>query len=515
MYVYGGFMSKLINNFSNLMNIGLKIIMPILIAYSVILTIGSYFLVTLYYSNKDGTSYVLLLLLSIIITLIIGLFIFYGVRLINKFYIKNSNKKIIGNILLLGLLVRLLWICIVKTVPASDFALIWEIASNPFNGDYTAMHGTSYIARFPHLIITMLYLGFIKVIFPNPLFVVKFINVLLSVSSVYLIYLILKEIFNEKYGLYAALIATIYPGFIMYTSVTCSENIAMPFYLLSIYFFIRVIQGNINNNYLLLCGVMLSFGNLFRMVGAVILVAYIMYLIIYKAKDKLVFSVVKVTISYGLPLILISNMLVFTNVSEYQLWSGAEPKITSILKGTNILSLGSWNEKDAAIPEKYNYDKEKIEEAANGIIKARLTDTPIVIVIGFYFIKYAVLWGSGDFLAYHWATLESSNTNQIADYGYAMVPGTQLLFSIMLILMYIGLYDKKKNKNYKLDLIYLIYGGFIILYLIIEKQVRYGYIVSFSFIICALKGIEVLSMRANSKLNIEKNIILEEKNIRS
>lgn len=503
-------MNKLINNFSNLMNIGLKIIMPILIAYSVILTIGSYLLVTLYYANKDSTSYVLLLVLSIIITLIIGLFIFYGIKLINKFYMKSSNKKIIGSILLIGLLFRLLWICIVKTVPASDFALIWEIASNPFNGDYKAMHGTSYIARFPHLIITMLYLGFIKVIFPNPLFVVKFINVLLSVSSIYLIYLIVKEIFNEKYGLYAALIGTIYPAFIMYTSVTCSENIAMPFYLLSIYIFIRVIKGNINNNYLLLCGVMLSFGNLFRMVGAVILVAYIMYLIIYKAKDKIVGSLVKIIISYVLPLILISNMLVFTNVSEYQLWSGAEPKITSILKGTNILSLGSWNEKDATIPEKYDYDKEKIEEASKKIIKARLTETPIVVVIAFYFIKYAVLWGSGDFLAYHWATLESSNTNQIADYGYAMVPGTQLLFSIILILMYIGLYNKKKNKNYKLDLIYLIYGGFIILYLITEKQVRYGYIACFSFIICAFKGIEVLSMRRDSKLNIEKKIIVEE-----
>lgn len=503
-------MNKLINNFSNLMNIGLKIIMPILIAYSVILTIGSYFLVTFYYANKDSTSYVLLLILSIIITLIIGLFIFYGIKLINKFYIKNSNKKIIGIILLLGLLFRILWICTVKTIPASDFALIWEIASNPFNGDYTAMHGTSYIARFPHLIVTMLYLGFIKLIFPNPLFVVKFTNVLLSVGTVYLIYLLVKEIFNEKYGLYAAIIATIYPSFIMYTSVSCSENIAMPFYLLSIYIFISVIKGNLNNNYLLLCGVMLSFGNLFRMVGAVILVAYIMYLVIYKAKQKLISSLVKIIISYALPLILISNMLVFTNVSEYQLWSGAEPKITSILKGTNILSLGSWNEKDASIPEKYNYDKEKIEEASKEIIKARLTETPIVIVIAFYFIKYAVLWGSGDFLAYHWATLESSNTNQIADYGYAMVPATQLLFSIMLILMYVGLYDKKKNKNYKLDLIYLIYGGFIILYLITEKQVRYGYIACFVFLICSFKGIEVLNVIRKNNLYIEKDIILKE-----
>lgn len=60
-----------------------------------------------------------------------------------------------------------------------------------------------------------------------------------------------------------------------------------------------------------------------------------------------------------------------------------------------------------------------------------------------------------------------------------------------------------------------VYVGFIILYLVTEKQVRYGYIASFSFVICAFKGIEVLSMRRDSKLKIEKNITLEKENIRN
>ncbi|MBU3132111.1 glycosyltransferase family 39 protein [Clostridium gasigenes] len=499
-------MDKLSCSFSKLMNRGLKIIMPVLIAYSVILTIASYFLVTLYYANKDKTSYILLLILSLIITLAIGGFIFYGVKIINKCYIKNNNIRLIGILLLIGFLFRFLWICTVKTLPASDFSLIWDLAPNAFKGDYSAMQGTSYMGRFPHLIITMLYLGYIQILFPNPLFVVKFINVLLSIGSAYLIYLIIKEIFNEKYGLYALLIAIIYPAFIMYNSVTCSENIAMPFYILSIYIFIRVIKGSLNNNYLLLCGLALSFGNLFRMVGSVILVAYIIYLIIYKTKQKLISSLAKIIMAYILPLILISNILVSMKVSEYQLWNGSEPKITSVLKGTNILALGSWNEADAAIPEKYNYDKEKISEVSREIIKERLTGPPVIVVIAFYFIKYAVLWGSGDSLAYHWATLDSANTNKVAAYAYAVVPGTQLLFSIILILMYIGLYDKKRNKE--LDLSYLIYGGFIILYLITEKQVRYGYIVSFSFLICAFKGVEVLSMRQKNKLVSKENIEL-------
>lgn len=497
-------MSRLIESFSKFMNIGLKIIMPILIAYSIIFTIGGYSIILLEECIKNNINYGVLLMSSLVITIVIGLIIFYGIKFVNRYYIKNDNRKIIFVILFIGFLLRILWIASVKTLPSSDFKLVWNAGVNVLDGNYSVMHGVSYLARFPHLIITMLYFGFIQLISPSPLFVVKLINVILSIGSIYLIYGIVKETFNEKYGLYASILASVYPAFIMYTSLTCSENIAMPLYLLSLYIFIRVIKGSLNNNYLILSGLILSFGNMFRMVGSVILIAYIMYLIIYKTKNKIINSIAKVFIAYSLPLIVISNVLVSTNMSEYQLWSGVEPKITSILKGSNISALGRWNWEDASISEDYNYDKVKIEDACKEIISDRLKNKPLIRTIAFYFAKYASLWGSGDFSAYYWTTLETDNINQVDSYAYALLPPTQLLFSVMLILMYIGLYDKRKVRNNELDISYLLYGGFIILYSITEQQSRYGYIVSFLFIIFMFKGIEVLSI--NRKNNLNKKI---------
>lgn len=75
----------------------------------------------------------------------------------------------------------------------------------------------------------------------------------------------------------------------MYTSQTMSENMAVPLYIFSVYFFIAAIKGRKNNAYFILSGAFLSFANMFRMVGAVFVIAYIMYNIIYiglKGRNK-------------------------------------------------------------------------------------------------------------------------------------------------------------------------------------------------------------------------------------
>lgn len=188
-----GNMGRLSDIFSKFMNIGLKIIMIILIAYSVIFTIGGYSIILFEKATEDGINYSILLIASLIITIVIGLIIFYGIKFIYRYYIKNNNRKMIIAILLIGFLFRILWVVMVKILPSSDFKLLWDAGINVLNGDYSVMQGVSYLARFPHLIITMIYFGIIQLISPNWLFVVKFINVLLSIGSIYLIYGIVQR----------------------------------------------------------------------------------------------------------------------------------------------------------------------------------------------------------------------------------------------------------------------------------------------------------------------------------
>ena len=73
----------------------------------------------------------------------------------------------------------------------------------------------------------------------------------------------------------------ILPSSILYVPVYCSENVAIPFYLASIYCFILVVNNKKSSLYLILSGLLLSVGHLFRMVAYIVLIAYLMYILIY------------------------------------------------------------------------------------------------------------------------------------------------------------------------------------------------------------------------------------------
>ena len=78
---------------------------------------------------------------------------------------------------------------------------------------------------------------------------------------------------------------TLFPASIIYTAVYSTETIAIAFFLASLYYFILVMNKKKRDTYLLLSGVLLLVGHLFRMVAQVIIVAYIMYIFIYMRKQ--------------------------------------------------------------------------------------------------------------------------------------------------------------------------------------------------------------------------------------
>ena len=83
----------------------------------------------------------------------------------------------------------------------------------------------------------------IKVFPANNLIAMKSFNLFFGVLTIYLIYLLAKEIFNsKKLGLYAASLASFFPPLVTYVGIFCTENIAIPLYLLSTYLFILVVK---------------------------------------------------------------------------------------------------------------------------------------------------------------------------------------------------------------------------------------------------------------------------------
>ena len=130
--------------------------------------------------------------------------IIIGVAIIFLCFFTIKNKKIsnrwkLSIILFLGFILRGLWLLNINSSPTSDFRVIYEVAGSLLEGDVGAFWGNGYIARFPHLTIMSLYMSFMIKVFPvNNLIAMKIFNLLFGVLTIYLIYLLAKEIFKSK-----------------------------------------------------------------------------------------------------------------------------------------------------------------------------------------------------------------------------------------------------------------------------------------------------------------------------
>lgn len=309
------------------MNTILKIVLSIVIIASVCI-----FFVTILDFNIG----------TIVFTFAIIISLFLGYKIINSSY--NNNQKICL-LILMSAVIRILWLLNTNNTPVSDFNVMYQSAKAFTLGDSSCFKGKAYIARFPHLTITVLYMSLMEYLFPqHNLLAMKIINLFLGLLVLVLIYFISYELFNDKRkALISLFIGSIFPPFVTYTSVFCSENLAMPLYLLSTYLFLKSMKSDKNKFlFIIFSSVVLALGNLFRMVADVILIAYILYIVIY-FKDKILkklLNIFCVIVPYIMIIVLVSNTLQNMNITENPLWRGSEPKITNVLKGTNMNSLG-------------------------------------------------------------------------------------------------------------------------------------------------------------------------------
>ena len=440
------------------------------------------------------------------IILVIGFYllaIFFIFKIIKKESF-NLKYKVIA-IVSIGLIIRTLWMININTVPYSDFNTMYVSARELLNGNNEIFKGIGYFARFPHLTGMVIYISVYMKIFKNALIALKIGNLILSAISMILIYKTSKEIFKkENLALTSIGISSIFGPMVSYVGVLATENIAIPFYLLSVYLFVIYSKKYNKLIYPLLSGLALGVGNLFRMVGPIMVIAYVLYIALYirgRFKDKIL-SMVLIVMTFILVLFGTSYGLKTKGITEVDLWKGVEPSVTNILKGTNIDSFGMFNEEDAAIIEKYNYDFEKIGEVAKETIKYRLTNTHPLRLMVFYAGKFVGQWVQGDMSGTSWS---ESGTEDIR---FKMEGNAELIFQIIYVgiiaLTLLSLFNKERimKENSIINLFYIILCGYGSFYLISEMQGRYAYIVCFIFPILATSGIEKVIENKKGKIKI-------------
>jgi len=434
------------------------------------------------YKNKFVLSnFNIILIIMYILTILIDIFILKS---------KISKKKKIILIMLFGTVLRVFWLLNINTPIVSDYLTMYNSAKQLLNGNFYELYGFGYFARFPHLIPSLIYMSFLIKLFPTShLIVYKFINLIFSIFSMFLIYIISKKILKtEKGQLICLIIASIFPAFIAYISTYCTENLVIWTYLIGILLLFNTIKldefkdrKNIlkENILLLITGIILGIANLFRAIAIVILIAVCVYIIFFK-KNRRIINCLCVVLGYIFITCLVSSILLFTGIIERPLYDAVEPSITSILKGTNIESNGMWNEQDG----KYindNLKNENFENECKEYVVNRIKETPIIKIITLLIKKIGIMWGNGSNGGVYWATLGTNYNLHIIDVFYNIFNIGILTFSI------IGL---KNNENKLINFMYILIGGYILVFSIIEIQPRYSFIVSYLFIWFSSLGIE-------------------------
>lgn len=368
---------------------------------------------------------------------------------------------------------RLIWILKVPTLPASDFLAYQSYAYYFSNGFYISYDPTYTV--FPFKIGYPIALSILYRITGIDINAAKALNIILSVASALLLYHIGRQMLDKKAGKIAALMFAVWPAQIIFTSVLAAEHIFLVFFLLSIYFLVKLKSKQILRYeilYAALTGVSITASQFFRPVSLIMFPVAAVYIFIICEHSGTIPK------KAGRKLLLFGVIVLGYFISLYSLNMAVEP-VTSIditrsspgmsmLIGTNFESGGTYNKDDAGFVSKYGYDYEKVHSAALDTAISRIREKPAEFA-GLVVKKYGIVWGNENY----GLTGAMSNTDK-------RITDTELLTSLSAL-------SEKASQAYYMTILLLAAAGCLLAVIhkvsdmIVSGLIILGFALSFCF----------------------------------
>lgn len=442
-----------------------------------------------------------------VIVMSLTFFIFLSYIFLKKFF-QNGILYIIS-LIVACFLTRFLWIQLIPTDPSNDFYLYYNYAINASKGLFTQYDKTYPL--FPFKFGYPLILSLIFRVFGTSIWIAKMVNVVVSVITVVLIYLITVEITCKKAGVIGCFIYTFWPTQIMYTSVLTSEHMFILFSVASIYFFILLINRKeifIRNRifYSIVVGIFLTISQFIRPFSIIYLAIYVFFIIFYpkwyssrtKNIETKIIVICTIITTYIICWTSLSNFVEgYTKVPISKSSSGF-----SFLVGTNFDSSGMYNKEDENILEEFNYEFKQVHMEAKNRAIGRIISYPLgflnlmekKIIIQWASENYGLYWSTTDFTHYNKATIFLENyykqISRISQVYYLKI----VIFTLLGILFIIV---ERKTIDPIWAVFLLIFLGMSASFILFEVQDRYHYPIMPFFIIIAAYGINKLMENLN------------------
>lgn len=431
---------------------------------------------------------------------------------------KYSKKIVIPLTLICSFVIQMAIIFAFTVLPTADSQTVLSLALNMlYNKDYSSFQTGGYLYMFPFNFSTVLYLKTLLTIFPDNYLVIKIFNILFTLVTTFMIYLIYKEInYKSKENDYGVLIfAAAYMPSLLMSNFIYNDIIATTFLITAIYFLIKFIKQK-SIKHIIIFSILLALGNYFRSIGVIVLIASAIYILLSINKigiKKVVLSLCLMALVFNVPGFTQNAILQGIHIVNQSVNKNSAPVYMWINMGINKDTFGYWDNMESySIYEREgNYNKEKSTELFKSEIKNKLSNMTFSDLVEMYYKKIIWTWTEGTYQTdrYGIGVQRSSNSRQRMDMemgGYSYTTfftnlfkgdshyrsGVLWILYVMNFLMYCFIFIRLINgiKAKKFDEIFLILIilGFIAFYILWEIKSRYIYPVYPLLIILSYMG---------------------------
>ncbi len=439
---------------------------------------------------KSISLVLLILILSLLFIKQIGnlLAVSISIFAIYFFYKKDiSNKKFLIGLIIIAVLIRFGIVLQLHNPQLSDFGTLYNISQELVDRNISE-NSQKYLNIYNYQSPFIIYQSGILFVF-HRLIALKFINVILSILSLILMYRIISRISSKKSAQTITFLYSIFINVILYNSVLSNQHIFSFLILLSF----EIFQNDkiIKNKYLkiFICSFIIGIANLIRPEGILCVLTFLAFFIyqIFKKEINIKEFGTKIVILLATYLLVTNVPIMLLRENGFMEQKSINDNLYKVVLGLDISSNGRWSEKKYS--QLYSYtNKSELRAYEIQEIKKSLLD---IRIFKLFIIKIVEFWNDFDFswsIGYLW----KSKIGSVISFGNFYTFISSYDSTLWLIIVFIALYGiiKNEDKNRIIYLILLI--GVFLTYLLIEVQGRYAFPYRIYIFIIAGSGLETL-----------------------
>lgn len=477
------------------------------------------------------------------IVLILLVIVLFALALIGYRLCRKMNRYratlVVPIVLGASLLLQLALIFLLPRLPTDDSQTVLSLALDMlYRNDYSTFDAGGYLHMFPFNFSTVVYLKALLAIFPDNYVTIKVFNILFSLLTTFMIYLIHRELVGrEKRNDYAVLVlAAFYVPSLLMPNLIYNDVIGTALLTSAIYFVIRFVKTK-GFRYIVFAAVLLALGNYFRGIGTLILIASAIYILLAVRNigiRRSLLSLLVLGALFNVPAWTQSASLQATGATDESASANSAPVYMWLNMGINLERFGFWDNMESyrIYQNEANYNKAESAELYKASIQEKLSEATPGELVSMYYKKLVWVWTEGTYQIDRYGIGNASSSGRgfggssiSGSYSYdtwltKLFEGDSAARSGLLWVLYastismyalatVRLMTGIRARRYAEVLLVLVLLGFIAFYLLWEIKSRYLYPVYPLLLILSYLGFkDTLALLANTsfgrRLSLDK-----------